>query len=47
MLQVKQKNVNVKVFNMITRLNYSWNLSTCICENGKYLKSIADTLVGL
>ena len=20
---------------------YSWNPSTCICENGKYLKSIA------
>ena len=24
--------------------NYSWNPSTCICENKKYLKSIADTL---
>ena len=22
--------------------NYSWNPSKCICENGKYLKSIAD-----
>ena len=25
--------------------NYSWNPSTCICENSKYLKSIADTSV--
>ena len=24
---------------------YSWNFSTCICENGQYLKSIADTSV--
>ena len=22
--------------------DYSWNLSTCICENGKYLKSVLD-----
>ena len=22
--------------------DYSWNPSTCICENGKYLKGIAD-----
>ena len=22
--------------------DYSWNLNICICENGKYLKSIAD-----
>ena len=25
--------------------DYSWNPSTCICENSKYLKSIADTSV--
>ena len=25
--------------------DYSWNSSTCICENSKYLKSIADTSV--
>ena len=25
--------------------DYSWNLSTCISENNKYLKSIADTSV--
>ena len=24
--------------------NYSWNPRTCICENGKYLKSFADDL---
>ena len=29
------KLVNVSVKN-------SWNLSTCICENSKYLKSIVD-----
>ena len=23
--------------------DYSWNPSTCICENNKYLQSIADT----
>ena len=25
--------------------NYSWNPSTCTCENSKYLKSVADTSV--
>ena len=25
--------------------SYSWNPNTCICENSKYLKSVADTLV--
>ena len=25
--------------------DYSWNPSKCICENGKYLKNIADTSV--
>ena len=25
--------------------DYSWNPSTCICENGKYLKTIADSSV--
>ena len=25
--------------------DYGWNPSTCICENDKYLKSIADTSV--
>ena len=23
--------------------DYNWNPSTCICENSKYLKSVADT----
>ena len=23
--------------------DYSWSPSTCICENSKYLKSVADT----
>ena len=26
---------------------YSWNPSTCICENGKCLQSIADTSVSV
>ena len=25
--------------------NYSWNSSTCMCENSKHLKIIADTSV--
>ena len=25
--------------------DYTWNPSTCVCENSKYLKSIADTSV--
>ena len=25
--------------------DYSWNTSSRICENGKYLKSLADTSV--
>ena len=25
--------------------DYSWNLSTCICENSKYLQSVIDTSV--
>ena len=25
--------------------DYSWNSSTCICGNSKYLKSVADTSV--
>ena len=25
--------------------DYSWNPSTCICKNSKYLRSIADTSV--
>ena len=25
--------------------DYSWNPNTSICENGKYLKSIADSSV--
>ena len=29
----------------ICKKEYNWNHSTCICENDKYLKSIADTSV--
>ena len=25
--------------------DYSWNPCTCICENSRYLKSVADTSV--
>ena len=40
------KHVNVSV-NIIVRTKkyYSWNPSTCICENAKCLKSNADTAV--
>ena len=33
----------IQIKNVI--IKYSWNPSTCICENSKYLKSIADTSV--
>ena len=36
-------NVNVKII-VHAKKYYSWNHSTCICENSKYLKRIADTL---
>ena len=43
---VTMKHVSVTVKIIIhAKKDYSWNPSTCICENGKYLKSIADTLV--
>ena len=35
-------NVNVSVKNSCMWKNYVWNLSTCNCENGKYLASIMD-----
>ena len=38
---IKQVNVNVRIFLSV----YSLNPSTCICENSKYLKSVADTSV--
>ena len=41
---MKHINGNVKFIVHAIR-DYSWNHSTCICENSKYLKSIADTLV--
>ena len=27
------------------KIDYSWNPSTCICKNSKYLKGITDTSV--
>ena len=39
-------NCECKNCRMCTK-GYSWNPSTCLCENGKYLKSIADTLVSV
>ena len=41
---MKHVNVSVKII-VSAKKDYSWNLSTYICENSKYLKSIADTLV--
>ena len=29
------------------KIDYSWNPITCICENGKYLKSIVDISVNV
>ena len=40
---IKHVNVNVKI--IITVKKISWNLSTYICENSKYFKSVAYTSV--
>ena len=37
---IKYVNVNVNV-----NMNVSWNPSTCICENSKYSKCVANTSV--
>ena len=40
---IKYANVNVKIIvRAKSKRDYSWNPSTCICENSKYLKSIDD-----
>ena len=39
---IKHFNVNVKII-VRAKNNYSWNPTTCICENSKYLKSILGT----
>ena len=41
---MKSANVSAKSYGMYKN-NYNWNPSICICENGRYLKHIADTLV--
>ena len=41
---LKHVNLNVKII-ASAKKDYSWNPSTYICENSKYLKSIADTSV--
>ena len=41
---IKHVIVIVKIFRSAKK-DYSWNPSTCICENSKYLKSMADTSV--
>ena len=38
---MKHVNVNVKSYRACKR-HYSWNPSTCICANSKYLKSKVD-----
>ena len=35
----------MKHFSVKCEKDYSWDASTCICENSKYLKSTADTSV--
>ena len=41
---IKHTNLNVKIIVSAKKV-IKWNLSTCICENGKYLEIIADTSV--
>ena len=39
---IKHVNVNVKIIARAKK-DYAWNPSTCICDNGKYLKSTSVT----
>ena len=40
-VNLMEKNV-IKIDDEITIKDYIWNLSTCSCENGKYLANIMD-----
>ena len=42
---IKHASVNVKIIQKKCKKDYSWNPSTCICENNKYLESNPDTSV--
>ena len=42
---IKHVNVNVKITVNEKKKDYSWDPSTCISKNSKYLKSIVDTSV--
>ena len=47
-IQIKNgimKHVNDSKIYCQFKKDYIWNPSTCICENDKYFKSIADTSV--
>ena len=41
---MKHVNTSAKIV-VHAKKDYNWNPSTCISQNGKYLKSIADILV--
>ena len=38
-------NVSIKIIVCLWKKNYTWNPSTFICENSRYLKSIVDDSV--
>ena len=40
---IKHVNVSVKIITRAKK-DCSWNPSTCICQNGKYLKSIVHEI---
>ena len=42
-LSSKLKPLYTAFLHSTCKRDYSWNPSICICENSKYLKSIADT----
>ena len=47
-IQIKNvimKHVNVSLKIIVRAKNYSWNPTTCIYENGMYLKRISNTSV--
>ena len=43
-IQFKTGIINVKTI-VHAKKYYSWNRSSCICQNSKYLKSVSDTSV--
>ena len=39
---IKRANANIKIMISVKK-DYSWNPSTCICENSKYYRNVGET----